>query len=79
MDTETIKSALDQAILESGDRMLPHFRFSHLPEKLATASARFASLAIEIIGTQPATAERTVCLRKLLEAKDCAVRNLLES
>ena len=78
-DVEATKQILDAAILGSGERMLPYFRFSHLPAKLAAASAGFARLACEVVASQPGSAERTVCLRKLLEAKDCAVRNLLES
>ncbi len=68
---------IDQAILNSGDRLLPFFKYEHLPEKLQAVSKRFAELAIFVTAHQPSTPERTVCLRKLLEAKDCAVRNAL--
>lgn len=68
---------LEQVIIERGDRMLPFFRWSHLPEELQAVSQQFAVLAMFIVETQNATPERTVCLRKLLEAKDCAVRNAL--
>mgnify|MGYP001558414994 CR=1 FL=1 len=56
------------------DRMLQFFAFGHLPDHLAKISAPFAALAHEIVTTLPANPERTVALRKLLEAKDCAVR-----
>lgn len=74
---DAIKQILDAAIMGSGDRMLPFFKFAHLPEPLQDVSAGFAELACRIVGTQNATPERTVCLRKLLESKDCAVRNAL--
>lgn len=49
----------------------------HLPEKLQVASRPFAVLAQHIVETLPSNPERTSALRKLLEAKDCAVRALL--
>lgn len=59
------------------DRMLKYFQYAHLPEKLQNVSKPFCELAEHIVATQLMTVERTVCLRKLLEAKDCAVRNML--
>lgn len=59
------------------DRMLQFFQFAHLPEKLQEASKSFCSLAQEVVDKYPMNPERTVCLRKLLEAKDAAVRTLL--
>jgi hypothetical protein len=59
------------------DRMLQFFTYSHLPDHLAKVSLPFCQLAEEIAATLPSNAERTVALRKLLEAKDCAVRALL--
>lgn len=52
------------------------FAFDHLPAALQLISEPFARLADEIL-TLPANAERTMSLRKLLEAKDCAVRAAL--
>lgn len=49
------------------------FAFGHLPPKLADVSCWFAVLAVEVTAL-PRCAERTVALRKLLEAKDAAVR-----
>lgn len=60
------------------DRMLKHFTYQHLPEHLQAASKPFCQLADHIVETIPQNAERTVALRKLLEAKDCAVRAVLE-
>ena len=57
--------------------MLQFFGFEHLPPNLQKVSMPFHSLAGIIVGTLPRNPERTVALRKLLEAKDCAVRAVL--
>ena len=54
--------------------MLKFFKYEHLPEKLQEISKLFAELAIKL-ADENRTPERTVALRKLLEAKDAAVRN----
>lgn len=54
--------------------ILQFFVFEHLPDQLAAVSKPFAELAAIIIETLPRNPERTVALRKLLEAKDAAVR-----
>lgn len=59
------------------DRMLQFFSYAHLPEHLQAVSAPFCELATQIVDTLPMNPERTVALRKLLEAKDCAVRAVL--
>lgn len=59
------------------DRMLQFFKYDHLPEHLQAVSKPFAELADQIVNTLPSNPERTVALRKLLEAKDCAVRAVL--
>jgi hypothetical protein len=56
------------------ERMLKWFAFSHLPEHLQTVSAPFGDLANHVCHTIEPGPERTVALRKLLEAKDAAVR-----
>lgn len=53
------------------------FVYAHLPEHLQSVSKPFGDLAQTIVDTLPSNPERTVALRKLLEAKDCAVRALL--
>ena len=60
--------------MESEDRMLKWFAFTHLPEKLQAVSKPFFDLAFNICATIESGPERTVALRKLLEAKDAAVR-----
>jgi hypothetical protein len=57
--------------------MLQFFGYEHLPEHLQKVSKPFHDLAIQICETLPGNPERTVALRKLLEAKDCAVRALI--
>ena len=56
------------------DRMLQFFAYEHLPPHLQEHSKPFSDLAKLIVDTLPSNPERTVALRKLLEAKDCAVR-----
>lgn len=56
------------------DYLLQFFAYTHLPEHLQAISKPFCDLADQIVETLPSNPERTVALRKLLEAKDCAVR-----
>lgn len=58
----------------AADPILHFFHYAHLPEKLQGSSRLFCSLALQIVTTLPRNAERSVALRKLLEAKDAAVR-----
>ncbi len=59
------------------DPLLRFFRYDHLPETLRNVSRPFGLLAAQIVDELPRNAERTVALRKLLEAKDAAVRAVL--
>jgi hypothetical protein len=54
--------------------LLQFFEYEHLPPHLQAISAPFCELANDIVETLPRNPERTMALRKLLEAKDCAVR-----
>ena len=54
--------------------MMQWFDFSHLRPELQTVSYHFAQLANYVTENLPRDPERTMCLRKLLEAKDRAVR-----
>jgi hypothetical protein len=56
------------------DPILQFFHYAHLPASLQATSARFGKLAEFIVTELPRNAERSSALRKLLEAKDCAVR-----
>ena len=59
------------------ESILQFFAYEHLPEKLQTISAPFGQLAIRMVDMLPQCPERTAMLRKLLEAKDAAVRSSL--
>ena len=59
------------------DFLLQFFTYDHLPVHLQTVSSSFATLAHQLVNTLPSIPERTTALRKLLEAKDCAVRALI--
>ncbi len=53
---------------------LRFFAFGHLPRPLRDVSREFHGLAKWMVDNLPPSAERSAGLRKLLEAKDCAVR-----
>ncbi len=54
--------------------IVQYFNYKHLPEELQETSKQFASLAEWMNENLPDGAEKSAGLRKLLEAKDCAVR-----
>lgn len=56
--------------------VLQFFAYAHLPAHLQDVSKPFCELA-NAVADGPANAETTVALRKLLEAKDAAVRAVL--
>lgn len=64
------RRVLDQELLQ-------FFVYGHLPAHLQEVSKPFGELALKLVAELPRNAERTVALRKLLEAKDCAVRALV--
>jgi len=59
------------------DPILRFFHYAHLPEALQKRSKPFCDLARLLVEDTPRNAERTAALRKLLEAKDCAIRAAL--
>lgn len=73
------------------EAILQFFKYDHLPAHLATVSKPFCDLAhamvfgdnvpeagtVTIGNPLPRNAERTAALRKLLEAKDAAVRAVI--
>lgn len=56
------------------DPILQYFAYKHLPPHLQVISQEFYQMAYEMVELLPRNPERTVMLRKLLEAKDAAVR-----
>ena len=62
------------------EHILQFFAYGHLPPHLQAVSKPFCELAHGMVdgdSALPRNPERTVALRKLLEAKDAAVRALL--
>lgn len=57
--------------------LLQFFTYKHLPPHLQVISKPFAELANHMSDTLPANPESSTAMRKLLEAKDCAVRAVL--
>lgn len=73
--------ALARLLVDAGrnpavNHVMQFFKYEHLPERLQAVSKPFAVLA-ETIAQSSNNAETTVALRKLLEAKDAAVRAVL--
>lgn len=75
----------------SQQELLRYFEYDHLPPRLQEISKHFHWLAHALVGDAPlhdnseheqitelSGPELTVALRKLLEAKDCAVRAALD-
>lgn len=60
-------------------QLVRYFSYAHLPEHLQRVSAPFAYLAESLVALLPDSAELTTALRKLVEAKDCAVRAMVDS
>lgn len=60
-----------------GEPLTQFFAYDHLPPHLQNVSKPFSELAQHICNVLPRNPERTTALRKLLEAKDCAVRALI--
>ncbi len=56
------------------EHIMQFFSYSHLPPERQAISKPFGEMAEMIIAKIPRNPERTVALRKLLEAKDAAVR-----
>ncbi len=60
------------------EHVLQYFEYRHLPERLQGIAQPFCELAHLMAHAHSLDGpEVTVCLRKLLEAKDCAVRAAL--
>jgi hypothetical protein len=56
-----------------------YFTFAHLPKYLQTVAQPITELAQFMNETLPDGAEKSVGMRKLLEAKDCFVRAALDN
>lgn len=74
---ERLKKMDEEKKTQAQEHIEQFFAWSHLPLHLQDASRPFGELAQHILATVPRNPERTVALRKLLEAKDAAVRAVL--
>ena len=54
--------------------LLQYFEYKHLPADKQAFSKPFGDLAHQMVQSLPENIETDAFLRKLLEAKDCAVR-----
>ena len=61
------------------NQMIKWFAYAHLSPRLQPVSARFAELAMWMRENIARGPEATVAMRKLLEAKDAAVRAAIEA
>ena len=66
----------ESAYTEQIQAILRFFAYAHLPERLRDVSEPFCALATQV-AAGPHNDETVMALRKLLEAKDCAVRATL--
>lgn len=57
----------------TAEPMLQLFKHSHLRPELRAISQPFGDLARKLVSMLPRNPERSAMLRKLREAKDCAV------
>ena len=67
-------SPVEKGEMKMDEPIMQFFAYAHLPEKLQAISKPFGELAQHVVTSLPRNPERTVALRKLLEAKDAAVR-----
>ncbi len=76
-EPELNSAAVDAPTAPPVSPILKYFDFEHLPLHLQNASEPFHALAHGMEYNLPNGPEKSAGLRKLLEAKDCAVRALL--
>lgn len=75
--TNTESSMPNNEPIPARPPIMQFFAYAHLPPPLQAVSAPFGLLAEQVVHALPNNPERDEALRKLLEAKDCAVRALL--
>lgn len=73
----TQPQAYDPKPTPKPNMILQYFKYDHLPEALQDVSQPFCELAHILNDNLPRNAETSTALRKLLEAKDCAVRAVI--
>ena len=65
---------MEPTATQPADPMLQFFTGEDLSERLEFVAKPFCDLAVWIVATLPRNPERTVTLRKLVEAMDAALR-----
>lgn len=78
LSLEEVVAILERDWMMEEDRMMKWFAFEHLPGHLQPTSQQFHVLALWVVNNVMAGPERTTALRKLLEAKDAAVRAVVK-
>lgn len=76
-ENAAMERELASALTQPWEHIAQFFAYEHLQPHLGAVSRPFGQLAARVLTTLPRNPERTVALRKLLEAKDAAVRALL--
>ena len=57
---------------------IKYFEYEHLPDKLQAVSKPIGELAKKMESELPDGPEKSAGMRKLLEAKDCFVRSMVD-
>lgn len=74
LDKEADKQALPEPTFAARmDKATSLFRYEHLPPHLQEVSKPFHDLAVKLVNDLPPSAEATLALRSLWEAKNLAV------
>ncbi|QSJ04783.1 sliding clamp DNA polymerase [Cellulosimicrobium phage DS1] len=74
---EKLEAQLEEWSKKPHLELVKYFKFSHLPGRLQPISEDFATMVLRLMDSPCKGPELVVALRKLLEAKDAAVRAAL--
>lgn len=77
--SDTPDDARPEPTVDEQYPILRYFEYGHLPQRLRLVSEPFCHLATAIAETLPRGPETAVALRKMMEAKDAAVRSALDA
>jgi len=75
---DEVETETPAARSEPTEHILQFFAFAHLPPAMQEVSRPFGDLAQRIVDTTLSNPQRGVALQKLLEAKDAAVRAVIQ-
>lgn len=71
---QTVNETESSRMASQEEPILQFFDYGHLPLDLQDISRPFCQLALDMLMALPRNPERSTLFRKLLEAKDAAVR-----